>query len=525
MEDGRIWADRDGVTEALDARLDEHSLKTNVEDCEASGGLCYASEGLAEALRSVASSQLWNVMGFSLPLSSLFSSESFRRKSSDMLCEENEMKREDAMEVNAEQEESYVANFESEYINSSVPLYQEYWMSSVKKDLHRAQHTGLSELVTSMRLPGLKTPPPLSPTSVLSPPGLQAKPYALWQELPQVKGLLNSLSAQEIQLQEAMFELIVSEASYQKSLVVALNVFQCSAELKQTLSRVQHHVLFSNLKDVCRVSERILQDLESHLRQDVVMSRVGDIVLKHQQDFQQVYVPYITNMMYQEAVITQLLQGNRKFALILKKLEKDPQCQRQTLKSFLILPFQRITRMTLLLENILKRAKGVCPNVSNLTEAIEAVRKIVEECDRSVQQMKRTELLVCLDKLVDFGNVKSIPLITRGRHLIQEGTLKQLIIGGNHKVSVVSRRDVYIHLFNDLLLLSVRSGNRFVVQDHALFPDNVHAEEIKTTILGLPPDSLLLHLTKNHNRSSTALIFAARTRLEKETWIKVLSSK
>ncbi|XP_051752320.1 rho guanine nucleotide exchange factor 19 [Ctenopharyngodon idella] len=530
MEDGRIWADRDGVTEALDARpgltLDEHSPKTNVEDCEASGGLYNASEGLAEALRSVASSQLWNFMGFSLPISSLFSSESFSLKSSDMLCFENEMKREDAMEVDAQQEETYVAKFESEYINSSVPLYQEYWMNSVKKDLHRAQHTGLSELVTSMRLPGLKTPPPpLSPTSVLSPPGLQAKPYALWQELPQVKGLLNSLSAQEIQLQEAIFELIVSEASYQKSLVVALNVFQCSAELKQTLSRVQHHVLFSNLKDVCRVSEWILQDLESHLRQDVVMSRVGDIVLKHQQDFQQVYVPYITNIMYQEAVITQLLQGNRKFALILKKLEKDPQCQRQTLKSFLILPFQRITRMTLLLENILKRAKGVCLNVSNLTEAIEAVRKIVEECDRSVQQMKRTELLVCLDKLVDFGNVKSIPLITRGRHLIQEGTLKQLIVGGNHKVSVVSRKDVYIHLFNDLLLLSVRSGNRFVVQDHALFPDNVRVEEIKTTILGLPPESLLLHLTKNHNRSSTALIFAARTRLEKETWIKVLSSK
>lgn len=43
MEDGRIWAGRDGVTEALDARpglmLDEHSPKTNVEDCEASGGL------------------------------------------------------------------------------------------------------------------------------------------------------------------------------------------------------------------------------------------------------------------------------------------------------------------------------------------------------------------------------------------------------------------------------------------------------------------------------------------------------
>lgn len=74
-------------------------------------------------------------------------------------------------------------------------------MKSVKKDLHRAQVTGLSDLVASVRLHGLKTPPP-SPTSVLSPPGLHAKPYALWQELPQVECLLKSLSAQEIQLQE-----------------------------------------------------------------------------------------------------------------------------------------------------------------------------------------------------------------------------------------------------------------------------------------------------------------------------------
>jgi len=55
------------------------------------------------------------------------------------------------------------------------------------------------------------------------------------------------------------------------------------------------------------------------------------------------------------------------------------------------------------------------------------------------------------------------------------------------------------------------SGPRFVVQDHALFPDNVRVEEIKT-ILGLPAESLLLHLPKNHNRSSSVLILAAHTR-------------
>lgn len=54
---------------------------------------------------------------------------------------------------------------------------------------------------------------------------------------------------------QAMFELIVSEASYQKSLRVAVGLFQYSTELKQTLTPGQIHVLFSNLKEVCRVSE------------------------------------------------------------------------------------------------------------------------------------------------------------------------------------------------------------------------------------------------------------------------------
>lgn len=43
-EDERIWADRDAVTKALldgdtGPGLDENSPETNVEDCEAPGGL------------------------------------------------------------------------------------------------------------------------------------------------------------------------------------------------------------------------------------------------------------------------------------------------------------------------------------------------------------------------------------------------------------------------------------------------------------------------------------------------------
>lgn len=43
-------------------------------------------------------------------------------------------------------------------------------------------------------------------------------------------------------------------------------------------------------------------------------------------------------------------ERNREFQTWVKKLEADPACGRQNLKSFLVLPFQRITRIKLLLE-------------------------------------------------------------------------------------------------------------------------------------------------------------------------------
>lgn len=48
-------------------------------------------------------------------------------------------------------------------------------------------------------------------------------------------------------------------------------------------------------------------DLEIRLAQSALISQVGDIVLQHCPAFRSLYVPYVSNMMYQEAVINQLL--------------------------------------------------------------------------------------------------------------------------------------------------------------------------------------------------------------------------
>ncbi|KAG5835616.1 hypothetical protein ANANG_G00245880 [Anguilla anguilla] len=231
-------------------------------------------------------------------------------------------------------------------------------------------------------------------------------------------------------------------------------------------------------------------------------------------------------MMYQEALVCRLLRGNREFVEALRKLEDAPVCQRQSLKSFLVLPFQRITRLRIILENVLKLTPPDSEPAITLKEAIAAVHQIVTECDSGVQRMKQTEELVRLDKLVDFGSVKSIPLISRGRRLLRDGPLRQVIVeGSTSSGSIVSFKDIYLHLFNDLLLLSLKQAGRFSVLDYSAFPARVGVGQLKAEILGLPTESFLLRLSRNHTGAPTALILAADTSSDREAWIMTLSSQ
>ncbi|KAJ8401280.1 hypothetical protein AAFF_G00385110 [Aldrovandia affinis] len=507
---------------------EEHPRESYEDLMEA---FCSPAGGIAAALRSVASWNMWG-QGPRAPLPQLFPSGQGQGEAEhaeaqaagvpppEMTPHEEgpgEQGGEEQTEGESAREASEMPQLKFIHI---LPLYQDYGLQCMRAELCKKR--GMFEVSTL--IPPCPTPegPPLQVCS------LKDNPSSLWQDLPEVResGLLDTLTPRDKRLQEAMFEMMGSEASYLKSLVVAVSHFLGSQELRLTLSKMEHHILFSNLTEVKRVSERFLLSLESHLGENVMMSpcEVGDLVLHHRVALRGAYVPYITNMMYQETLIRRLLQENKEFVEALRKLECAPVCQRQRLKSFLILPFQRLTRLRIILENILKLIPPDLEPVISLKEAITAVHQIVTECDRGVQRMRQTEELVHLDKLVDFGSVKSIPLISRGRCLLHEGSLRQVIVeGGPGGGSMVSYRDIHLHLFNNLLLLSLREAGRFSVLDYSVFPAHVEVGQLKAAVLGLPSGSFLLRLSQNHAGASTAFILAADTRSDREIWIRALS--
>lgn len=413
----------------------------------------------------------------------------------------------------------------SRFLPSSI-LYQEYSDVAINREIQRQQgkepgteEEGLREEGSD----GIPSPSNLSPSSSFR--SSRGSAFALWQDIPDVRssGQLDNFSNEERKLQEAKFELVTSEASYIRSLTIAVDHFMLSPELAECLGAQEKQWLFSKLPEVKDVSERFLQDLEHRLEEDILRFDVCDIVLDHCPSLRRVYLPYVTNQAYQEQTYQRLLHENPRFPGILARLEEDPICQRLPLTSFLILPFQRITRLKMLVENILKRTTPGSRDEDTATKAFNELKKIIKECNSSVQSMKRMEELIHLNKKIHFEG-KIFPLISQSRWLVKHGELLEVdtqtmsISGSKLKLPT---KPVYLHLFNDCLLLSRRKDTwKFMVFVHAKIGE-LKVKDLSQKLQGISGFIFHLQLCEGQQLKHQILL-KSHTESGKQRWITAM---
>ncbi|XP_067325038.1 uncharacterized protein [Anolis sagrei] len=413
----------------------------------------------------------------------------------------------------------------SKLINSSKVLYQEYSDVILNKAIQSQKRAdSLIEDVELGSVSSLRLQRKVVPLQDSYPQRLSVSSTAsLWQDIPKVRDstMLQSMTREEQKLQEAKFELIASEASYLRSLNVAVDHFQHAPELQAVLTNQDRQWLFSRLQDVRDVSANFLFDLEEKLEENMFSFNVCDVALRHASEFRRVYLPYVTNQAYQEQTFKRLLNGVPAFQQVLERLESDPVCQRLSLKSFLILPFQRITRLKLLLQNILKRTQPGAEEEIQATQAYDALEKLIKDCNENVQRMKSTEELIHLSQNMEF-ECKIFPLISQSRRLVKCGELTAL----EYNLSVkwkLTTRSIYLHLFNDYLLLSrPKENGRFIVFDYAASSD-VRGEKCEMKLHGANKNVFRLFLLQNNQGKKVEFLFRTEIQSEKLRWISALS--
>uniref|UniRef100_A0A915LA24 DH domain-containing protein n=1 Tax=Romanomermis culicivorax TaxID=13658 RepID=A0A915LA24_ROMCU len=327
----------------------------------------------------------------------------------------------------------------------------------------------------------------------------------LWCELPEVlqNGLLDIMSSDERKLQEANFEVVTSEASYLRSLNILITHFMACTKLSGNISlgsvinKRERKRLFSNILDVRDASENLLSQLECSLEKSVILHDVSQLLGESLDRFSQVYVTYCSNQLYQERILSNLRCTNPEFCRVIDNLESSPICESLNLRSFLMLPMQRITRYPLLLGAILSRCCA-CKNSgksskidSNSTEdngeddeydgrvgimsdlgrennekliksqlttekAFNVASRVVKECNEGARRFERIEQLVQLDKhlLYTEDGPKKLALVSSNRWIVKEENVTELENALKDSAKCRPRRMTLI-LLTDLLLVCI----------------------------------------------------------------------
>ncbi|KAK5602773.1 hypothetical protein CRENBAI_026678 [Crenichthys baileyi] len=349
----------------------------------------------------------------------------------------------------------------------------------------------------------------------------------LWQDLPAVRdsGVLGEFTPDQIKYQESMFEVLTSEASYLRSLRVLTEHFMESRELGETLIISDKKTLFSNITKVREVSERFLKDLEDHIFKEIVFPDICDILNYHAQHNFATYIDYIRNQTYQEKTYSRLMKTNEQFATVINRLQELPQCHRLPFISFLLLPFQRITRIKMLIENILKRTNEGTAEEQTASKALASVTKIIDQCNRDVGKMRQMEELIEISKMLEFDKLKAIPIISETRFLEKKGELQEMskaktFVNMRARFSVV-----YLFLFNDRLLITVKKGSdRYVVVDHT-HRSLVHTQPLDECFGGAAYENCFnLVMLENHQGRMMERILKAPSKSDMQRWLAAFPS-
>ncbi|XP_063059425.1 rho guanine nucleotide exchange factor 15 isoform X2 [Engraulis encrasicolus] len=350
---------------------------------------------------------------------------------------------------------------------------------------------------------------------------------SLWQDRPEVKasGVLETLSRREVLLQESMFEVMSSEESYQNSLRVLRDHFLGSRELNDTLVIHDKKRLFSNILQVYEVSERFLADLQDRVNESVVISDLCDIIHNHAQNHFAAYTDYVRDQVYQEKTYSSLMQSNRHFALVMRRLEESPLCKRLPFTSFLLLPFQRITRLKILIQNILKKTEEGSKLEQTCSQALAVVSEIIKDTNTQVGKMKQMEELFSIANMLEFQKLKAVPIVSQTRYLEKQGELLELSKAGSLFNIRLRFLPVYAFLFNDLFVLaSKKSPDRYVVIDHA-HRSVVQAQAVREDELRARFEHCFcLTLLENHQGQHCERLLKANTESDMHRWIAALPS-
>ncbi|XP_063001822.1 rho guanine nucleotide exchange factor 11 isoform X2 [Elgaria multicarinata webbii] len=352
------------------------------------------------------------------------------------------------------------------------------------------------------------------------------------------RDVVASLPQREIDRQEVINELFVTEASHLRILRVLDVLFYQRMRKESLLPREQLALLFPNLPELIEIHNSLSESMKKIREEGPVVKEIGDLMLSRfdgagREEIQEVAADFCA---YQSTALELIKTKKRKetrFQLFMQEAESHPQCRRLQLKDLIISEMQRLTKYPLLLENILKHTHGETLEYRKLHRAQDQCREILRYVNEAVKRAENQHRLEAYQKRLDTTSLErtSNPLAAefknldlRSRRMIHEGLL-------SWRISKDKTVDLHVLLLEDLLVLLQRQDEKLVLKCHSKMA--LGSSDIKQTfspvlklnavlIRSVATDKRALFIICTSELGPQIYELVASTSSEKNTWMELL---
>nr|XP_041576361.1 pleckstrin homology domain-containing family G member 5 isoform X1 [Taeniopygia guttata]XP_041576362.1 pleckstrin homology domain-containing family G member 5 isoform X1 [Taeniopygia guttata] len=335
-----------------------------------------------------------------------------------------------------------------------------------------------------------------------------------WQQIIQGTEVL---SRRQCHQQEAIWELLHTEATYIRNLKVITDLFlSCLVNLQESglLCEVDAERLFSNIGEIirlhCKLWRSVMASVLAKARRTGALLDPIDF-LDGFKMFGSLFKPYVQYCMEEEGCMEYmrtLLRDSELFRTYVTWAEKQEQCSRLKLSDMLVKPHQRLTKYPLLLKSILKKTDD--PHARDaITTMISSVERFINDVNSRMRQRQERQRLDAILSRIDAyevveGSTDEVDKLLKEflrldltapipgtspedtRQLLLEGSLRM-------REGKDSKMDVYCFLFTDLFLITkpFKKAERTKVIRQPLLVDRVVCRELRD-----PGSFLLIYLNE-----------------------------
>eukprot|EP00066_Takifugu_rubripes_P011847 XP_011601113.1 PREDICTED: pleckstrin homology domain-containing family G member 5 isoform X1 [Takifugu rubripes] len=353
-----------------------------------------------------------------------------------------------------------------------------------------------------------------------------------------------TLTRRQFHQQEAIWELLHTEATYIKKLRVITDLFLCGLlNLQESglLGDVEPSRLFSNIQEIVCLHRALWNQVMLPVLEKARQARalLDPTHLHHGfMTFGSRFQPYIRYCMEEEGCMEYmrtLLRDNELFRTYVTWGETHKQCNRLKLADMVAKPHQRLTKYPLLLKSILKKTDEPATR-DVLNSMVAVVEGFINSVDSQMRLRQEKQKLATISARIDSyeaveGSSEEVEKILKEYNHFDlmapmRGTspeeIRQLHLEGalRMKEGKDSRMDVYCVLFTDLLLITkpVKKVEKVKIIRQPLLVHNIVCKELKD------PGSFILIYLNEFKNAVAAYTFQANSATQGRSWVDAISN-